>query len=385
MAAPVHTTAITIQKGGVDCDSATVYTGTTLTLTAILTPNDSTDPVTWTTSDDSVVTVSNGVLTPVGVGSATITATSNGKQATCAITVKTGGYYVTYTNNDDEQVVLLLENAGEDGSGKTQYHGAISAKTGSILTFNYNYTSIVASKESGANIDDSEGFVVAYGGPSLGLYLKDQLAGNYSLWLDAPVFTVKVDGEVYSTTSRGDVGDNKAIFDISLTSGQKVRINYGYKELQVGNDSEVLEYTASSDGNYIFYINGTYQIWPNTTTNTVVHLIFDFSALSSYSPTCTNHKIHAWTSSGDVHTWASSDELINNNQYTLDYSGTISGLIIMFNQDTQLVKSYDVTPANASYTFEHGGTYRITVNPSGEWYMDNTTKVFPAGITVTKI
>ena len=70
--------------------------GETLTLTATVLPDDATDKtVTWTSSDPTVATVADGVVTAVAAGTATITATAtNGtddttddKTATCTITV----------------------------------------------------------------------------------------------------------------------------------------------------------------------------------------------------------------------------------------------------------------------------------------------------------
>lgn len=62
----------------------------TATLTPTYTPADAnykTD-ITWTTSDASVATVDNGVVTAIGAGTATITATTaNSVSATCAVTV----------------------------------------------------------------------------------------------------------------------------------------------------------------------------------------------------------------------------------------------------------------------------------------------------------
>lgn len=83
--APVsHTTALSLDK-----TNATVSVGGTLTLKATLTPSDSVDGVSWSTSNSSVATVSNGVVTGVKAGSAVITATSNNIKATCNVTVKT--------------------------------------------------------------------------------------------------------------------------------------------------------------------------------------------------------------------------------------------------------------------------------------------------------
>ena len=76
-------TSVTLDK-----TSASLKAGETVTLTATVKPDDATDKsVTWTTSDASVATVDNGVVTAKKVGSATITAKAGDKEATCAITV----------------------------------------------------------------------------------------------------------------------------------------------------------------------------------------------------------------------------------------------------------------------------------------------------------
>lgn len=55
------------------------------TLTATITPADTTDDVIWSTSDDTVATVAAGVVSVVGLGTATITATCGEQTATCAV------------------------------------------------------------------------------------------------------------------------------------------------------------------------------------------------------------------------------------------------------------------------------------------------------------
>ena len=62
--------------------------GESATLTATVTPDDATDKtVTWTSSNPSVATVSEGKVTAIKEGSATITASAGGKTATCTVTV----------------------------------------------------------------------------------------------------------------------------------------------------------------------------------------------------------------------------------------------------------------------------------------------------------
>ena len=74
--------------------SLSLTKGNTATLTATVTPSGSSDSVTWTSSNTSVATVSDGVVTAVGNGSATITAKAGSKSATCSVTV-TSNYDVT--------------------------------------------------------------------------------------------------------------------------------------------------------------------------------------------------------------------------------------------------------------------------------------------------
>ncbi|MDE5586113.1 MAG: Ig-like domain-containing protein, partial [Muribaculaceae bacterium] len=74
-----------------DVTEATITEGETLTLTATIDPETTTDKtLTWSSSDEEVATVDkNGVVTAVKPGTVTITvSTSNGKTASCEITVK---------------------------------------------------------------------------------------------------------------------------------------------------------------------------------------------------------------------------------------------------------------------------------------------------------
>lgn len=82
----VHVTSVSLNKA-----STTILIGGTDQLTATVLPaNANNKAVTWSSSNTSVATVSsNGLITAVGVGSCTITVTTQdgGKTATCAVTV----------------------------------------------------------------------------------------------------------------------------------------------------------------------------------------------------------------------------------------------------------------------------------------------------------
>ena len=84
----VNVTPIKIEEITLDIKDITLKAGETATLTATVKPDEATDKtVTWDTSDASVATVSNGVVTAVQVGTATITAKAGDKTATCSVTV----------------------------------------------------------------------------------------------------------------------------------------------------------------------------------------------------------------------------------------------------------------------------------------------------------
>ena len=80
---PIAVEGITIDK-----ITATVEEGATVTLTATVTPDNATDKtVTWSTSNEAIATVSDGVVTGVKAGEVTITAKAGDKSATCTVTV----------------------------------------------------------------------------------------------------------------------------------------------------------------------------------------------------------------------------------------------------------------------------------------------------------
>ena len=74
-----------------DHQTLALNVGGSVTLTATVTPGDTTDAVVWSTGDDAIVTVANGCVTAVGAGSTTVTATAGDVSATCAVTVTAQG------------------------------------------------------------------------------------------------------------------------------------------------------------------------------------------------------------------------------------------------------------------------------------------------------
>ena len=132
--------------------SATLTLGETETVTLIPTvlPNDATDKsVTWTSSDETVATVTDGVVTAVAAGTATITATAtNGTadtsddfSATCEVTVSTATYSVSLKSGTDD----ATNWQGKAGTGDYQELPLTGLEAGTAVSVKYNGTKKVKS------------------------------------------------------------------------------------------------------------------------------------------------------------------------------------------------------------------------------------------------
>ena len=101
---PIHCTAVEL-----NASSASVERYKSITLVATLTPSNTTDEVEWSSSSEAVATVSNGVVTGVSKGTATITVTCGSFSDTCAIAVTAFyddpvlGYVLPQNNRIDYQ------------------------------------------------------------------------------------------------------------------------------------------------------------------------------------------------------------------------------------------------------------------------------------------
>ena len=112
-AAVVPATGVTLDK-----TTLNLMTGETAVLTAAAQPENTTDTLTWTTGNEAVATVADGVVTAVGAGSTVITAACGSVKAECTVTVTASPLTVSVGG----KACALTRVGGEDG---TKYRAAL--------------------------------------------------------------------------------------------------------------------------------------------------------------------------------------------------------------------------------------------------------------------
>lgn len=106
----VNVTSVTL-----DVVESTLVVGATLQLNAVVEPEDATDKtVKWSSTEESVATVADGLVTALAAGETTVIAEADGMFTTCAITViepaSVGGYYYsdgTYSSDLDSSKKVI--------------------------------------------------------------------------------------------------------------------------------------------------------------------------------------------------------------------------------------------------------------------------------------
>ena len=221
--------AKTVAVTGVTLDKTTaeLTVNEKLTLTATVKPDNATDKtVTWTSDYPAVATVSNGVVTAVSAGKATITATAGGKSETCVVTVKAannggnnGGnipYYPTYPTGGSTTTTTTTNTSEpkiEGGSGasgwsniaseigKTPEGGSVVIDMGGVTTVPANVLNAVKGKDVDLVLDMGGGVTWTINGKDI-----SSVSGSIDLGVklgtsDIPVEVKNnVTSERYSTT-----------------------------------------------------------------------------------------------------------------------------------------------------------------------------------------
>ena len=169
---PVSVTGVSLNKS-----SLTLETGGTAVLTATVTPADAADKnVTWSSSDTTVATVADGVVTAVAAGTATITVTTadGGKTATCTVTVTAATEKTTYQmvnapQSSEEYLIVssnsagsayALKNPGGTSSGASMGSTAVTiGSDGTVKTADTDVVWVFTANGEGFNLTNGSDYL----------------------------------------------------------------------------------------------------------------------------------------------------------------------------------------------------------------------------------
>lgn len=181
--------------------SGTVNMGSTLTLGATVLPSGAPQAVTWTSANNSIATVSNGIVTPVSVGEVLITATSTTKN-----TVKASAL-ITVTNTP----VAVTGVSFNRQSGSVAINSTLALVATVTPTNASNKTvSFISSQPSIASVN-AQGVVTGLqvGTSTITVTTQD---GNFSdtclITVTNVIATTSITGSFYNTSSSNSGGEN---------------------------------------------------------------------------------------------------------------------------------------------------------------------------------
>ena len=121
----------------------------TVTLTATITPSNTTDTVTWSSNNNNVATVSNGVVTAKSNGSCTIIATCGSKSATCSVTVKTSCTGVSLNKTSHTMNLYKYQNSTSADNSVTLTATKAPSNTTDTVTWESSNTAVATVSSSG--------------------------------------------------------------------------------------------------------------------------------------------------------------------------------------------------------------------------------------------
>gem|GEM_PF-6109416 len=215
---PVDVTGVTLDES-----SKTLVKGQNFTLTATVAPADATNKnVTWTSSDPTVASVSDGVVTALKKGTTTITVTTEDGSytATCAITVELmhgtyniGGAFANYASLS--AAATAIKNTGIDGDVVLLVCADIAENANIGLVNNTSY-SITIRPDAAIKRTITFGSQADNAGPSGHLMIGYDLTG----WAASAAKNIYIDG------SHNDEGQYLEF--VAGTNGGIVACFYGH-------------------------------------------------------------------------------------------------------------------------------------------------------------
>ena len=232
----VPATGVTLDKAELNLTE-----GESASLTATVTPADTTDKLEWTSSNEDVATVKDGVVTAVKAGTATITAACGAASDTCTVTV-TGGYELRVLTFEDKDY-----KGGANFAGGNNWTSLIdNPQYGGAMLYPNGYGTTV----------DSEAYTWYDAGNTNLKHTLPKSWGNYCYWGGGHAVShyVSSNFETYgNSTYQLTVYSKNAGTEVATTGGghngsDNFAVHFGYKDSSGYTDSQILPSFAFADG-----------------------------------------------------------------------------------------------------------------------------------------
>ena len=245
---PVAVDGVTLDES-----SITLVVGGNQTLVATVTPADADDKsVTWSSSNSAVATVTDGVVTAVSSGTATVTVTTvdGGYTATCQVTVEAAEVHVAGVSLDISEMTLV-----EGQTGSLVATVSPGNATNKSVTWSVDDDSVV-------NVDQN-GLVTAVS-PGTATVTVTTVDGGFTATCQVTVEERAVTG-IEATPDRsvytvGDVFDGRVSVELVYNDGSREPLSEGYEV-----DASAVD--MSAPGTYTVTV--TYQTFTATFDVTV--------------------------------------------------------------------------------------------------------------------
>ena len=345
--------------------------GDNCTLIETVLPTDATNKnVTWESSDSSVASVENGVVSAKSIGTANISVVTEdgGFSDTCVVTVseRVRGY-VYFTNNkswenvkvhywsDGEDLVVPMEEAYINMQHEHVYRGEI------VITDNYQFTDGVDNWTT--EIDSFE--------ENAGFYVLDEKDGNNN-W-KVGKWSVVPYNIVYNANGGTGVMNPRVAYNSADNGG------WGLDENKFVKDGYVFDGWATSAIGDVVYKNKA--IVPNDTITEPGKTLNLFAKWSIPEPT--SYKVKVDSNFYDL-------TLKDDSEYvTVSDVSVHSGEVVEFYKDNQKIDKYVAKDSPNNNCWNDNGTVRICLDITAKIYVnvsdnDDEKTIFCGGLEYAK-
>ena len=220
--------------------------GGAVTLTATVAPDNATfKTVTWTTSNPTVATVTDGVVTIVGVGSAIITAKAGDKTATCTV------------SNPFLPGLFTVDNTGKKvrfsmGNLQATYNG-----TSWSWAFAENQWDYIGNAEGNTKVSTTSPFVADYTGSSTTVDLFGWV-GASSIWTGAAQYGItSAAGITYLDTTNGYGNKNGS-------EGETLKSDWGTLPITNGGNTANYGWRTLTSAEWVWILGPSVLVDPGT-------------------------------------------------------------------------------------------------------------------------